>query len=200
MMDEQGDRVAPADLRVSDAEREHVLRLLQEATARGMLDSAEFDDRSGRVVDARVRRDLNVLVADLAVQPGSGAAPARTVAAPDSIDFGGRYSSVKRDGGWVVPRQVLLRPKWGTVDVDFTQARIDHPVIDVRVDAVGSTIRLRLPDRASASLDGVDVLGGSAHDERDTSQDGGPHFVFTGRVRWGSLSLRGPRRGRSRGH
>jgi hypothetical protein len=191
-MDDQGDRVDPADLRVSDAEREHVLRLLQEAMARGMLDSAEFDDRSGRVVHARVRRDLNVLVADLAVQNGSGA-PARN---PDSIELGGSYSSLRRQGTWVVPRRIVLRHHWGSVDMDFTQARIDHPVVEVEVDTVGSSIQLRLPDGATASLDGIEMHGGSSHDRRHTAaRDGGPHFVVTGRVRWGSVSVRGPRRG-----
>lgn len=191
-MDDQGDRIDPADLRVSDAEREHVLRLLQEAAARGMLDAIEFDDRSSRAVTARVRRDLNVLIADLAVHSDSGA-PARPAA--DSVELGGRYSTVKRNGGWVVPRRMVLRPKWGTVDLDLTEARIDHRVVDVELDALGSTLNLRLPEGASASLDGVDVVGSTTHDRRDTSgQDDGPHFVFTGRLRWGSLFLRGPRR------
>jgi hypothetical protein len=57
--------VDPRDLRVSDDERSHVLSLLEKATGRGLIDLGEYTERSGLVIAARTRRDLNAVLLDL---------------------------------------------------------------------------------------------------------------------------------------
>ena len=59
------DPIAARDLRVSDAERSHVIRLLQRATGHGLLDLDEFNRRSAAATAARTRADLNSLLLDL---------------------------------------------------------------------------------------------------------------------------------------
>ncbi|HEX3650771.1 MAG TPA: DUF1707 domain-containing protein [Pseudonocardiaceae bacterium] len=196
MTNEDGDRVDPADLRVSHAEREHVQNLLQEALSRGMLDSAEFDERSGKAQAARVRRELNELVVDLPVRAsGISQPPDSVIDTPDAVELNGWFSSLKRRGDWVVPRKLVLRPRMGSAELDFTDARIDHDVVEVELDVAGGSVELRLPEGASASMDRVDVVAGSAEDHRkNAGAYGRPHFQITGRVRWGSLEIRGPRR------
>lgn len=193
----RGDEVDPAQLRVSHAEREHVLGLLREAMSRGMLDASEFDERSEQAVVARTRRDLNVLVADLPVRANMTTAPSgEVVDERDALQLSGWFSSMKRRGSWVVPRKLVLRPRMGSVDLDFTEARIDHEVVDIELDVAGGSVELRVPDGAAVSLSGLEVLMGSAEDHRRyPKQDGIPYFRITGQVRWGSLELRGPRRG-----
>jgi hypothetical protein len=191
-----GEQIDPADLRVSHAEREHVLDLLQEALSRGMLDSAEFDERSGKAQAARTRRDLNELVIDLPVR-ASGVAPVTdsVVDSSDAIELRGWFSSLKRRGDWVVPRKLVLRPRMGSAELDFTEARIDHDVVEIEMDLAGGSVELRLPEGASATMDQVEVIGGSIEDHRkNIDQHGRPQFQLTGRVRWGSLEIRGPRR------
>ncbi|HEX5114666.1 MAG TPA: DUF1707 domain-containing protein [Pseudonocardiaceae bacterium] len=195
-MNEHGEQVDPADLRVSHAEREHVLSLLQEALSRGMLDAAEFDERSGQALAARTRRDLNQLVVDLPVR-ASGISPVAdsVVDSADAVELRGWFSSLKRRGDWVVPRKLVLRPRMGSVELDFTEARISHDVVDIELDLAGGSVELRLPDGASASMDRVEVIAGSAEDHRrNATHQGCPHFQLTGQVRWGSLEIRGPRR------
>ena len=52
-----------------------------------------------------------------------------------------------------------------------------------------------MPDGASASIDDVEVIVGSAHDHRkDAPAEGKPHVILTGKVTWGSVDIRGPRR------
>lgn len=190
----RGDEIDPADLRVSHAEREHVLGLLREAMSRGMLDASEFDERSAKAVAARTRRDLNVLVADLPVRASPTADD--LVDDRESLQFSGWFSSVKRRGSWVVPRKLVLRPRMGSVDLDFTEARIDHEIVDIELDVAGGSVELRVPDGSAVSLTGLEVLMGSTEDHRRyPKQDGIPYFRITGQVRWGSLELRGPRRG-----
>ena len=59
------------DLRVSDAEREPVIRRLQDAYAEGRLDEDEFDMRVQLAITARTRRDLGTVTHDLLHAPGA---------------------------------------------------------------------------------------------------------------------------------
>ncbi|HEX3593428.1 MAG TPA: DUF1707 domain-containing protein [Pseudonocardiaceae bacterium] len=195
-MDDEGQKVNPADLRVSHAEREHVLGLLQEAMARGMLDAQEFDERSVAATQARTRRDLNVLVSDIPVRqvPVSEAMVALG-GAEDAVEMRGWFSSIKRNGAWEVPRRLVLRPRMGSVELDFTEAHITHPVVEIELDVAGGSVEMRLPEGASAATNDVDVTMGSIEDHRrDATLDGHPRFVLSGSVRWGSVELRGRRR------
>ncbi|HKN98524.1 MAG TPA: DUF1707 domain-containing protein [Pseudonocardiaceae bacterium] len=197
MTNQHGEQqVDPADLRVSHAEREHILNLLQEALSRGMLDAAEFDERSSKAQAARIRRELNELVVDLPVR-ASGISPMAdsVVDSPDGVELRGWFSSLKRRGDWVVPRKLVLRPRMGSAELDFTEARIDHDVVEIELDVAGGSVELRVPDGASVSMDDVEVVAGSAEDHRKRIGQGGrPHFRITGQLRWGSLEIRGPRR------
>ena len=57
------------------------------------------------------------------------------------------------------------------------------------------SVEIRLPDKASASIDDVEVYVGSASDRRkDAPAEGTPHVVLTGRVVCGSVVIRGSRR------
>jgi hypothetical protein len=117
------------------------------------------------------------------------------VDASDTLELRGWFSSLKRKGDWTVPRKLVLSPRMGSVELDFTEARIDHPVVEIELDLAGGSVELRLPEGASASMDQVDVTAGSLEDHRNSrEQQGGPHFAITGQVRWGSVELRGPRR------
>lgn len=189
-------QVDPADLRVSHAEREHILNLLQEAMSRGMLDTAEFDERSGKAQAARVRRELNELVVDLPVRASELSPMTDSVVdSADAVELRGWFSSLKRRGDWVVPRKLVLRPRMGSAELDFTEARIDHDVVLIELDVAGGSVELRVPEGASVSMDDVEVVAGSAEDHRRRIGRGGrPHFQITGQLRWGSLEIRGPRR------
>lgn len=60
---------SPIDLRVGDAEREHVAGRLRTAHAEGRLDSEELQQRIDRCLSARTAGDLRALVADLPSEP-----------------------------------------------------------------------------------------------------------------------------------
>jgi Domain of unknown function (DUF1707) len=57
--------IDPRDLRVSDAEREHVAGVLHKALSRGLIDLDTFSARIGAVLDAGTRAELNAVVIDL---------------------------------------------------------------------------------------------------------------------------------------
>jgi len=56
---------APGDLRVSDAERDRAISELSEHFQAGRLTAEELDERSGRALRARTRKDLTALFTDL---------------------------------------------------------------------------------------------------------------------------------------
>lgn len=177
------------ELRVPDAGRDRVVTQLQDALASGMIDLDEFHDRSQRALAARTRGELLPVTADL---PASAA---QALAAPgDVVELRHTFGSLKRSGRWVVPRNLRVSQRMGSAELDFTEAEISDPVISIELDVSGGSVEVRLPDGASASIDGVAVSHGSAEDHRkDAAPGGNPHFAFTGAVRWGSFELRGPR-------
>src|SRR4051794_24902150 len=61
----------PADIRVSDEERERARRDVREHFAAGRLNEAEFDDRIQAVLQARTEGELRAAQADLPPLPAS---------------------------------------------------------------------------------------------------------------------------------
>lgn len=103
--------------------------------------------------------------------------------------------SLKRQGEWIVPTRLALVRRMGSVDLDLTRARFAGPMVVVELDMKLSGVEVRLPDGASASIDDVEVIVGSARDHRrDAPAEGRPHVVFTGKVVCGSVDIRGPRK------
>lgn len=62
-------------MRVSDADREHVVAELQRQVAEGRLSLDEFSERSARAYSARTRGDLVAVTADLPQDDESRRAP-----------------------------------------------------------------------------------------------------------------------------
>jgi len=177
------------ELRVSDADRNGTLRRLHNAVALGLIDIEEFEDRSSRVSYARTHAELNSLVGDL---PGPGAI---VTSAADRVELRGWVGSLKRHGEWTVPTRLALVRRLGSVELDLVKAHFAGPVVVIELDMKGGSVKIRLPEGASASIDDVEVYVGSARDRRKNAPaEGRPHVVLTGRVVGGSVVIRGPRR------
>ena len=74
--------------------------------------------------------------------------------------------SLKRQGEWTVPTRLALVRRMGSVDLDLTRARFAGPIVVIELDMKFGSLDLRLPEGASASIDDVEVVVGSAHDHR----------------------------------
>lgn len=178
------------ELRVSDADRNGTLRRLHNAVALGLIAIDEFEERSALVSRARLQADLDALVGDL---PGPGAV---VTSAADRVELRGVLGSLKRHGEWTVPTRLALVRRMGSVELDLTRARFAGPIVVVELDLKFGSLEMRLPEGASASIDDVEVIVGSATDRRrDAPADGTPHVILTGRVVCGSVDIRGPRKG-----
>ncbi|HEY5843969.1 MAG TPA: DUF1707 domain-containing protein [Mycobacterium sp.] len=183
------DHQHPIPMRISDADRNGTLRRLHNAVALGLIDIDEFEDRSGQVSTARLREELDALVDDL---PGPGAI---VTSATDRLELRGVMGSLKRQGEWTVPTRLALVRRVGSVELDLTRARFAGPIVVIELDMKFGSLDLRLPEGASASIDDVEVVVGSAHDHRVSAPaEGKPHVILTGKVTWGSVDIRGPRK------
>jgi hypothetical protein len=178
-----------AALRISDADRNGTLRRLHNAVALGLIDIDEFEERSIAVSGARLQAELAALVGDL---PGPGAI---VTTATDRVELRGVMGSLKRQGEWVVPTRLALVRRMGSIDLDLTKARFAGPIVVIELDMRFGSVNIRLPEGASASIDDLEVIVGSARDHRkDAPAEGRPHVVLTGRSVCGSIDIRGPRR------
>lgn len=176
-----------ANVRISDADRDHVRQLLERAVGQGMLTLDEFSERIDAVLAARTRGELREVVVDLpstdAMQP---------VAAVGE-QLRGRMSSISRRGRWTVPARIDLNTRMCDTTFDFTAATLQSPTVVLDIDDYLSSTELILPDGATADLNGVETFAGST----TLKVPYGPpsqrlHLVARGRVRFGSVTARYP--------
>lgn len=204
------------NLRVSDAEKEHVGQLLQRAVGQGMLSLGEFTERMDTALAAKTRGELNSVVADL---PGMQIAEQHRPQQYPSQHYSGHgvqtrghgevhrggserrsgelvkgtMSTVSRKGPWHVPPSLTIESKMSTVTLDFTQAVMTTQVVEVTVNDYCSTISLVVPPEATVDLNAVETVGGSANNKVRTGPPIGPlHVVVRGKIRFGSITAKHP--------
>ena len=124
------------------------------AAGDGRLTADELGQRLEVAAAARTYGELAALTADL---PGaSDQGPAAIVPKPAAavrIDSGS--GSAKRTGRWVVPQQMEVRVASGKVVLDFTEAMVAYPRIQIDVDVrSGSLVIVTKP---GAVVDAADV-------------------------------------------
>src|SRR6201995_51656 len=95
-----GQGPAPADLRVSDAERQAVADQPSHHFGDGRLDQAEFDERLSQAMNAKTYRDLDGLLTDLPGTQASGGA---------GLPPGGGGGLTHRPAG-SVPQRRIVKP------------------------------------------------------------------------------------------
>jgi len=182
-------QVNPRELRVSDAEREHVVGILQKAIGQGLITLDEFTERTDTALAARTRGELNAVLVDL---PGMVHQESTSPRHQQPVELRATMSTLRRTGRWDVPATLLVRNRMGSVDLDFTDARIDHPEVAVELDVAGGSVELLVPEGATVSSADVEVQAGSLKDQVGGGRGGRPHFVVSGMVRAGSLKIRRP--------
>lgn len=181
----------PRDLRVSDAEREHVGQLLQRAVGQGRLTVAEFGERMDIAMAARTRGELNAVLLDL---------PGFTLARPptqDVLELSHHLGDLSRRGPWSVPSRVRLVGHFGSSLLDFTEAVFSGPTVTLELVKTAGSTTVIVPEGATVNTDELRVTAGSVKDSTVRRIAPGPvHFVITGRALMGEVRIRHPRRWR----
>jgi hypothetical protein len=147
---------ALGQFRASHQDRDRVVEVLRVAAGDGRLTPEELDERLEAALTARTYAELAALTIDL---PGLGQlAPAAAVMAAkpkDSVRIDCTSGSARRDGRWVVPNRIEVRVTSGEVRLDFTEAVITQP--SLQIDAEVRSGRLKLVTKPGIVVDTDDV-------------------------------------------
>jgi Domain of unknown function (DUF1707) len=184
---------ARPELRASHEDRDRVVEILRVAAGDGRLTADELDERLEAALTARTHRELAALTADLPAAgggPGGDSAQAKDLVRIDS--FAGNASRV---GGWVVPQQMEIRCVGGNVKLDFTEAVITRPALQIELELRGGNFILVTKPGIDVDLDEVAMRGGSVKSRPGTGPKRPVIFrvEVSGEVRGGNVVVR-PRR------
>lgn len=177
----------PRELRVSDAERMHVVNVLQKAIGHGMLSLDEFTARTDQALAAKTRGELNALLVDL---PGVTHRDSNSPVKPQPVEIRAMMATIRRTGQWTVPSDLVIKNRLGATELDFTEAHIGHAEVRIRLEAGGGTVKMLLPEHASVDANALKINAGVLKDKVGKPSGGRPHFVLSGTMTAGSLFLR----------
>jgi Domain of unknown function (DUF1707) len=162
-LEPRGGLTALGQLRASHQDRDRVVEVLRVAAGDGRLTPEELDERLEAALTARTYAELAVLTTDLPASAGAPAAGAAGAAAKpkDSVRIDCTSGSARRDGRWVVPHRIEVRVTSGEVRLDFTEAVITQP--SLQIDAEVRSGRLKLVTKPGIVVDADDVAVRSGH-------------------------------------
>jgi hypothetical protein len=123
-------------------DRDRAVDVLRLAAGDGRLTLEDLDERVGAALTARTYGELTALVADLPTARDAPAGPPRAPGPKDLVRIECHHSGAGRRGQWLVPRRSQLRVRTGNVTLDFTQAILSWPVLQIDVEAQGGNLFL----------------------------------------------------------
>ncbi len=149
--------MADDGLRASHEDRDRVVEVLRVAAGDGRLTAEELDQRIELALTARTYGELSALVADLpAAQPGAVPPPRPK----DVLRIDRHGANAKRDGRWLVPARIELRVTGGNVTLDFTQAVITLPSLQINAVLAGGNLILITRPGVTVDTDEVALIAG----------------------------------------
>jgi hypothetical protein len=184
-------------LRASHQDRDRVVEVLRVAAGDGRLTADELDQRLEAALTARTYADLAVLTTDLPA--ASTPVPPAGVAVPEPKDVGRiecGSGSTKRDGRWVVPRRLEVRVTSGAVKLDFTEALISQPSLEIDTEVRSGQLILITKPGIAVDADEVEIRSGRVKVTQPWSHDApvSLRIAVNGKIGSGQLLARPPRR------
>jgi Domain of unknown function (DUF1707) len=148
--------MADERLRASHEDRERVVDVLRVAAGDGRLTAAELDERVERALTARTHGELAALTEDLlAARVTAPAVEPRKV-----LRIEREGANERREGSWVVPERIEIRVTGGNVTLDFTEAVIALPSLQIHAVVAGGNLTLVTRPGIVVDTDEVAVAGG----------------------------------------
>lgn len=176
----------PPGHRASDNDRERAAAVVQEAHGDGRLDFQELDERLTQIYAAKTQSELEVVTADLV--------PARSRSSAAELAIKATHSAQKREGAWLVPQRIVTQATHSSVRLDFTDAVVRWPEIQVEANLVHSSIVMIVPPGWTVTIDDVELHGGSAKNKATAATSSGQHIYVTGKALYSSMTVRHPRK------
>lgn len=176
--------------------RERAIAALTSAFTGDRLELDEFEDRLSKVHNAESEAEIAALYAGLEppapsalahrpeILPATpGVRPQRTLAI---------LGSTERRGTWSGAAQMEARALFGSVELDFREARLPAGTVELTVDAIFGSIEIVVPPELAVEVDGVGILGSFESMDRAPAEPdpGRPLLRITGRAVFGSVEVR----------
>lgn len=157
-------------LRASDADRDHVAKLLGQALAEGRLEPEEHSERVEGVYAAKTLGQLRPYVADL---PVSFAPPSASGASSPVLGGAGStlanvqttdsvvavFGEQKRRGRWLVRNGLDVKAIFGSIELDLTEAVLEQRELTITASSVFGEIKLIVPEGVMVVNEGFAFLG-----------------------------------------
>lgn len=191
---EPGREVARSELRASHEDRDRVVELLRVSAGDGRLTAEELDERLELAMTARTYGELAKLVADLPADGSVASAPAPRAKDVVRIDTGSGHTT--KEGRWVVPQRIEARVRSGHLKLDFSQAVITHPSLQLDAEVRSGHIILITKPGIVVDTDEVVVRSGHVRVRAPWGHDG-PEVLrieVSGKVGSGHFIARPPYR------
>ncbi|HEY6738442.1 MAG TPA: DUF1707 domain-containing protein [Actinopolymorphaceae bacterium] len=175
-----------ASQRASDADREAVVSMLQEAASDGRLDLEEFEERMAATYRSKTLGELDTLTRDLRGGSGGAVVPGRTT----ELRLASVGSTIKRSGAWVVPRKVIVDGKFGSTRLDLTRAKITSRDVEIALDTAAGSVQIIVPDDTAVDADDLVTNFGSVSVRVHGPDNPSLRLKITGRTNMGSVVVR----------
>ena len=188
------DAGAKPELRASHEDRDRVVEFLRVAAGDGRLTAAELDERLDAALTARTSGELAVLTADLPEVAGQAGGTAERPKDVVRLDYQG--GNATRRGRWIVPQRMEIRAVGGNVKLDFTDAVITGPTLQIQAEVRGGRLVLVTKPGIEVDADAVAVHGGGVRVRPEHGWDApvSLRIVVSGRAHGGNVLARPPRR------
>jgi hypothetical protein len=151
------------NLRVSDAERDVTLKVLNEHAAVGRLTLDELEERAGKAIAAKTRGELAALTTDLPQEGGAPAVPRPALAGERkpvhwmiAILGGGHRRGRFRAVGSINAVGIL-----GGDDIDLREAELEGGELTLNLFSVLGGANVYVPDSIEIEMGGFSILGGN---------------------------------------
>jgi hypothetical protein len=145
--------------------RERAIQLLSDSFATDVIALEEFEERLTRLHAAASLAEVDAVVADLEPPP---AGATTTALAPLRVDAAlavprkkvmSVFGSVERRGAWTVPAALDARAVFGSVELDFREARFSAAITELEVRVVFGSLEIIVPPQLAVECEGTGVFG-----------------------------------------
>ena len=152
--------MARSELRASHDDRDRVVEVLRVSAGDGRLTADELDQRLELALTARTYGELAKLISDLPASGSVVSAPATAPKPKEVARIDCTSGHVRRVDRWVVPQRMEVKVTSGHVMLDFTQAVISQPTLQLDIDVRSGHVLLRTKPGIVVDADDVAIRSG----------------------------------------
>jgi hypothetical protein len=180
----------PGDsLRVSDAEREVTLKVLNDNAAVGRLTLDELEERAGKAMAAKTRGELAVLTSDLpaegnAAKAVQAAGPRRPVRWVVGLIGGGHHRGKFRGVGTINAVHIISGE-----DIDLRDVELEGGELLLNSYSVIGGGDVYVPDNVEVDMGGFSLIGGHEMKGAENSSPGAPVIRIRGYSILGGVTI-----------